>query len=67
MANINVKFNNKEYLLSCDDGQEENLVELASYLDSKFRELMSLFNLKTLFDIVSNFLRTLSNFFSFSW
>ena len=25
MANINIKFNNKDYLLSCDDGQEESL------------------------------------------
>ena len=39
MANINVKFNNKDYLLSCDDGQEENLKELANYLDSKYGEL----------------------------
>tara|TARA_Y100000590_G_scaffold452118_1_gene594661 strand:- start:547 stop:999 length:453 start_codon:yes stop_codon:yes gene_type:complete len=39
MANVNVKFNNKEYLLSCEDGQEENLKELADYLDSKYSEL----------------------------
>ncbi len=39
MANINVKFNNKDYLLSCDEGQEENLKELASYLDTKYLEL----------------------------
>ena len=39
MANINVKFNNKDYLLSCEDGQEENLKELANYLDSKYSEL----------------------------
>ena len=39
MANINIKFNNKDYLLSCDDGQEENLVELANHLDSKYGEL----------------------------
>ena len=39
MANINVKFNNKDYLLSCDDGQEENLKELANYLDGKYNEL----------------------------
>ena len=25
MANVNIKFNNKDYLLSCDDGQEESL------------------------------------------
>ena len=39
MANINIKFNNKDYLLSCEDGQEENLKELANYLDSKYNEL----------------------------
>ena len=39
MANVNIKFNNKDYLLSCDDGQEENLKELANYLDSKYIEL----------------------------
>ena len=39
MANINIKFNNKDYLLSCDDGQEENLKELASHLDLKYTEL----------------------------
>jgi cell division protein ZapA len=39
MANVNIKFNNKDYLLSCDDGQEENLVELANHLDAKYSEL----------------------------
>jgi cell division protein ZapA len=39
MANINIKFNNKDYLLSCDDGQEENLKELANHLDSKYNTL----------------------------
>ena len=39
MANVSVKFNNKDYLLSCDDGQEENLKELASHLDLKYNEL----------------------------
>ena len=39
MANINIKFNNKDYLLSCDDGQEENLKELANYIDEKYNEL----------------------------
>ena len=39
MANVNIKFNNKDYLLSCDDGQEENLVELANHLDSKYTKL----------------------------
>ena len=39
MANINIKFNNKDYLLSCDKGQEENLKKLANHLDSKYNEL----------------------------
>jgi len=39
MANVNIKFNNKDYLLSCDDGQEENLKELAEHLDIKYNEL----------------------------
>ena len=39
MANVNIKFNNKDYLLSCDDGQEDNLKELANHLDSKYNEL----------------------------
>ena len=39
MANVNIKLNNKDYLLSCDDGQEENLKELAMHLDSKYSEL----------------------------
>ena len=41
MANVNIKFNGKDYLLSCDDGQEENLKELASHLNEKFNELKS--------------------------
>ena len=36
MANINVKFNNKDYLLSCDDGQEEDLINLTKFLDKKY-------------------------------
>ena len=31
MANVNVKFNGKDYLLSCDDGQEESLKELTIF------------------------------------
>ncbi len=41
MANVNIKFNNKNYLLSCDDGQEANLKELANHLNKKFDELKS--------------------------
>jgi len=39
MANVNVKFNNKDYLLSCDDGQEESLRNLTKFLDKKYTEL----------------------------
>ena len=39
MANVNIKFNNKDYLLSCDDGQEESLKILVSFLDKKYIEL----------------------------
>jgi cell division protein ZapA len=39
MANINIKFNNKDYLLSCDDGQEKSLKKLTSFLDKKHNEL----------------------------
>ena len=41
MANVNITFNGKDYLLSCDDGQEANLKELASHLSKKFDELKS--------------------------
>ena len=39
MANVSIKFNNKDYLLSCDDGQEESLKKLTSFLDKKYNEL----------------------------
>ena len=39
MANVNIKFNGKEYLLSCDDGQEESLKKLVIFLDKKYLEL----------------------------
>ena len=39
MANVNIKFNDKDYLLSCDEGQEENLKELANHLNQKYNKL----------------------------
>ena len=39
MANVNIKFNNKDYLLSCDDGQEEDLKTLTKFLDKKYSSL----------------------------
>ena len=39
MANVNIKFNGKEFLLSCEDGQEEHLEELSIHLNNKFNDL----------------------------
>ena len=39
MANVNIKFNGKDFLLSCDDGQEEHLEELLIHIDQKFNDL----------------------------
>ena len=39
MANVSIKFNNKDYLLSCDEGQEESLKKLTSFLDKRYNEL----------------------------
>ena len=41
MVNVNIQFNGKDYLLSCDEGQEDGLKELANYLDTKYDELKS--------------------------
>ena len=41
MSNVSIKFNGKDYLLSCDDGQEDNLKDLADNLNKKFDELKS--------------------------
>ena len=41
MANVNIKFNGKDFLLSCDDGQEEHLEELSEHLNNKFANLKS--------------------------
>ncbi len=39
MANVNIKFNGKEFLLSCEDGQEEHLEELLIQINQKFNGL----------------------------
>jgi cell division protein ZapA len=39
MANVNIKFNGKDFLLSCDDGQEEHLEELLTHINHKFDKL----------------------------
>ena len=39
MANVSIKFNGKEFLLSCEDGQEEHLEELLIQINQKFNNL----------------------------
>ncbi len=39
MGNVSIKFNGKEFLLSCDDGQEEHLEELLIQINQKFNKL----------------------------
>ena len=39
MANVSIKFNGKEFLLSCEDGQEEHLEELLIQINQKFNKL----------------------------
>ena len=39
MANVTIKFNNKEFILSCEDGQEEHLEELLIQINQKFNDL----------------------------
>ena len=39
MANVSIKFNNKEFLLACEDGQEEHLEELLIQINKKFNNL----------------------------
>ena len=39
MANVSIKFNGKDFLLSCDDGQEEHLEELLVHINQKFTNL----------------------------
>ena len=39
MANVKIKFNGKEFLLSCEDGQEEHLEELLIQINKKFNIL----------------------------
>ena len=39
MANVNISFNGKEFLLSCEDGQEEHLEELLIQINQKFNNL----------------------------
>ena len=39
MANVSIKFNGKDFLLSCEDGQEEHLEELLIQINQKFNNI----------------------------
>ena len=39
MANVSIKFNGKEFLLSCEDGQEEHLEEILIKINQKFNNI----------------------------
>ncbi len=39
MANVSIKFNNKEFILACEDGQEDHLEELLIQINKKFNSL----------------------------
>ena len=39
MANVTITFNGKDFLLSCEDGQEEHLQELLIQINQKFNKL----------------------------
>ena len=39
MANVSIKFNGKDFLLACEDGQEEHLEELLIQINKKFNVL----------------------------
>ena len=39
MANVSIKFNNKEFLLACEDGQEAHSEELLIQINKKFNSL----------------------------
>ena len=39
MANVSIKFNGKEFLLSCEDGQEDHLEELLIQINQKFNNI----------------------------
>ena len=39
MGNVSIKFNGKEFLLSCEDGQEDHLENLLIQINKKFNDL----------------------------
>jgi len=39
MVNVNVNFNGRDYLLACEEGQEEDLQKLTDELGKKFNQL----------------------------
>ena len=40
MSQVEIKINGRQYQVSCEDGQERNLTELAEYFDGKMTSLI---------------------------
>jgi cell division protein ZapA len=41
MSEVTLKINNRGYSLSCDPGQEQRLVDLSYYVDSRLKDIAS--------------------------
>ena len=39
MAEVTLKINNRGYGLSCEDGEEQRVLDLASYVDSRLQDI----------------------------
>lgn len=39
MAEVNLVINGRNYSVSCDDGQEQRLMDLAHYVDQRMKEI----------------------------
>ena len=57
MANVSIKFNGKEFLLSCEDGQEEHLEELLIQINQKFNLLKNDFTKRSVRNSIKKILQ----------
>ena len=39
MAEVNISINGKQYGIACDDGQEQRVMDLANFVDSRLRQI----------------------------
>ncbi len=42
MAEVNITIANKQYSIACDEGQEQRVVDLAAYVDSRVKEIVAM-------------------------